>query len=121
MATQYAGPEIRRVLKPGGRFGAVEPWQTSLHKYGTMLIGQREDAHCRPLDDERLRPLASVFPELKVTHHGPVLRYAALAAQKLTKHTITARSGLRIMAMDDRLPVPRRLGAALPYRPRARL
>ena len=55
MNTAHAGPEINRVLKPNGRFAAVEPWQTILHKYGTGLIGKREkNVQCRPLNCDRL-------------------------------------------------------------------
>ena len=114
MVTQFAGPEIRRLLKPGGRFGAVEPWQTSLHRYGTRVIGKREaNAHCRPLTAERLESIRAAFPSMQIEYHGPVLRYAALAVQKFTKRTMTPQTGLRITAIDDRLPLPGRMGGSI--------
>ena len=114
MATQFAGPEVRRILKLGGRFGAVEPWQTALHKYGTRLIGKREaNAFCRPLNVERLEPIRAAFPDVRVEHHGPLLRYVGLAVQKMTKRPITPRTGLRITAVDDRLPLPRSMGGSI--------
>jgi len=114
MATEYAGPEIYRVLKTGGRFGAVEPWQTSLHKYGTRLIGKREaNAYCRPLTSERIEPMRTTFRKFSLEHHAPILRYGALALQKLTKHAITPRTGLRLTSIDDRFPLPREMGGSI--------
>ncbi len=114
MTTDYAAPEILRVLKPTGRFAAIEPWQTVLHKYGTRLIGKREaNSYCRPLTPDRLTPMYATFPDLEVRHHGPVLRYAALAMQKLTRRSISSRTGLQLTRMDDRLPLPKRLGGSV--------
>lgn len=114
MSTHYAAPEIFRVLKPSGRFAAVEPWQTVLHKYGTRLVGKREaNAYCRPLTPDRLAPMQEAFPDLDVRHHGPVLRYAALTAQKFSRRTMSATMGLRLTRVDDRLPLPRQLGGSV--------
>jgi SAM-dependent methyltransferase len=114
MAAEYAAPEIARVLTPGGRFAAVEPWQTPLHRLGTRVIGKREvGAVCRPMDDHRLAPLRDTFDELRLRHHGPLLRYAAIAAYKLSGRSISPRTGLRIARIDDALPLPRRMGGSL--------
>lgn len=114
MTAHYAAAEFNRVLAPGGRLAAAEPWRTALHGIGTRVLGKREaNAFCRPLDPERIQALADEFPSLELRHHGPVLRYAALAALKLTKRQITAETGLRIAAVDDRIPLPRRCGGSV--------
>ncbi|MGQ0844945.1 MAG: methyltransferase domain-containing protein [Sporichthyaceae bacterium] len=114
MTAHYAASEFNRVLAPGGVLAAVEPWRTALHGIGTRVIGKREaNAFCRPLDTERMASLAGEFPDLELRHHGPVLRYAALAAMKLTKHQITPATGLRIAKVDDRIPLPRRYGGSV--------
>jgi SAM-dependent methyltransferase len=114
MTTEYAAPEINRILTPGGRFAAVEPWQTPLHRLGTRILGKREEgAACRPMDDQRLAPLQSTFDELGLRRHGPLLRYVAIAAQSLTGRSIPPRVGLRLTRIDDALPLPRRMGGSL--------
>jgi ubiquinone/menaquinone biosynthesis C-methylase UbiE len=48
MLTELAGPEIQRVLAAGGRFAAVEPWQTVIHRVGTRIVRKREkNAYCK--------------------------------------------------------------------------
>jgi hypothetical protein len=114
MATAFAGPEIHRVLVRGGRFAAVEPWQTAAHRFGTRVIGKREaNAHCRPLNKERLRPLQAPLGGLELRHHGPVLRYLALGLLKFTKREISPQTGLRLTRADDALPLPNRMGGSL--------
>lgn len=114
MATEYAAPEIKRVLASGGAFSAVEPWKTTLHTVGTRLIGKREaNAYCRPLTLERLEPLRQEFDTVQFRHHGPFLRYVALALAKVTKREISGRTGLRLGKVDDRLPLPKRLGGSI--------
>ncbi|MEQ7127295.1 methyltransferase domain-containing protein [Actinopolymorpha sp. B11F2] len=114
MATEFAGPEISRVLAVGGRFAAVEPWQTPLHKLGTKVLGKREpNAYCRPLTMERLAPMRGSFGSFEVRNHGPLLRYAALAWLKLSKWEIKPETGMRMTWLDDRLPLPRRLGGSV--------
>jgi SAM-dependent methyltransferase len=114
MTTDFAGPEIHRVLVRGGRFAAVEPWQTVAHRAGTRLIGKREaNAYCRPLNDERLRPMHAAFDGLELRHHGPALRYLALALQKLTRREISSRAGLWLTRIDDALPLPARMGGSI--------
>ena len=114
MTAHYAAAEFARVLAPGGKLAAAEPWRTALHGIGTKVFGKREaNAFCRPLDPARMQALATEFPGLEIRHHGPVLRYAALAALKMTKRQITAETGLRLAAVDDRIPLPRRCGGSV--------
>ncbi|MGQ0468126.1 MAG: class I SAM-dependent methyltransferase [Sporichthyaceae bacterium] len=114
MTAHYAAAEFNRVLVPGGRLAAAEPWRTALHGIGTKVLGKREaNAFCRPLDQQRIAALAEEFPSLQLRHHGPVLRYAALAALKLSKRQITAETGLRLAALDDRIPLPQRYGGSV--------
>jgi SAM-dependent methyltransferase/uncharacterized protein YbaR (Trm112 family) len=114
MVTEYAGPEIRRVLVDGGRFAAIEPWATPLHKYGTGLIGKREpNAYCRPLNEERLAPLRHTFPGLDVRRHGPLLRYLALAWLKASKRPMRPATGLRLSRVDDTILPAARLGGSV--------
>lgn len=114
MATDFAGPEIRRVLMKGGRFAAVEPWYTSAHQFGTRAFGKREaNVYCRPLDQERLRPLQVAFNRLEVRHHGPVLRYLALGLLKVTKYEMSTRMGLWLARADDALPLPADMGGSV--------
>jgi len=114
MDAAHAGPEINRVLKPGGRFAAVEPWQTILHKYGTRLVGKREkDVYCRPLNRDRLALMRGPFGHFTVSQHAPLLRYLALAWLKVSKRSIEPTTGLRLTRYDDMLPLPRRWGGSV--------
>jgi SAM-dependent methyltransferase len=114
MVTDLAGPEIRRVLAPGGRFAAVEPWQTTMHRVGTRLIGKREaNAYCRPLDEQRVAPMRDAFGGVRLEHHGPLLRYLALGLSKITRRQLSARAGIRMTRIDDALPLPARMGGSI--------
>ena len=114
MATDFAGPEIRRVLKKGGRFAAVEPWRTAAQQFGTRALGKREaNVHCRPLDEERMRPMQAALDRVEVRHHGPVLRYIALGLLKLTRREISTKTGLRLDRADDALPLPANMGGSV--------
>lgn len=114
MASDYAAAEIYRVLAPGGRFAAVEPWQTHLHHYGTRLVGKREaNPYCRPLNDERISALRDAFESVTLAHHGPLLRYLELAFAKITKRHLSVPAGLRLTRIDDRLPLPAQLGGSV--------
>ena len=82
MQTDLALPEAARVLREGGRFAAVEPWRAPLYAIGTKLLGQREDAYCRPLTPERIKPLKEAFKKSHVLQHGTITRYGFLALEK---------------------------------------
>lgn len=114
MSLGFAVPELARVLAPGGRLAAVEPWDTFLHRYGTRMIGKREaNAHCRPLDDAIYGPMTETFGrDWEIRNHGPFLRYMALARQKLLGRQLTPSAGLRMTEIDDRLPLPKRAGGS---------
>lgn len=114
MATHHASPEIYRILVSGGRFAAVEPWQTLLHSWGTRAIGKREaNSYCSPLTAARVEPIGEAFEDSVIRHHGPVLRYAALALLKLSGRPLTPRAGLCLGRVDDRLPLPDKCGGSV--------
>jgi uncharacterized protein YbaR (Trm112 family)/SAM-dependent methyltransferase len=103
MITARAFPEIRRVLKPGGKFAAIEPWRAPMYRVGTKLFGKRErGVNCRPMEVERVRPLFHTFDSASVLHHGTFTRYPLIALGKLG---IRPRSETvdRITRFDDRL------------------
>jgi SAM-dependent methyltransferase/uncharacterized protein YbaR (Trm112 family) len=114
MDTAIASSEICRVLRNGGRFAAVEPWGTPLHAIGTRLVGKREkNVHCKPLSAVRVLQIANAFESVEIEHHGPFLRYMALGLNKLTGRSISARSGIQLTRLDDRLPIPSRFGGSV--------
>jgi SAM-dependent methyltransferase len=114
MKTHFAGPEIRRVLTRGGRFAAVDPWQTTLHRVGTRIVGKREaNAYCRPLNDERIEPMRIAFGDIDVSHHGPFLRYIALGMVKFTNRELSVRRSLQMFRVDDALPLPTKMGGSI--------
>jgi SAM-dependent methyltransferase/uncharacterized protein YbaR (Trm112 family) len=81
--TEVAFPEIERILKANGRFGATDPWKAPLHSFGTKLLGKREtDVHCRPLTSQRVEPIYEAFDHAQVIHHGTFSRYPLLALHK---------------------------------------
>jgi ubiquinone/menaquinone biosynthesis C-methylase UbiE len=84
MVTALALPEIARILKPGGRFSAIEPWRAPLYRIGTAIFGKREvDVHCKPLTKARVQPMFDTFPAAQMIHHGTLTRYPLLACMKL--------------------------------------
>lgn len=116
MVTERALPEVARVLVPGGRFAAAEPWRAPGYGLGTRLLGKREDVHCRPLTHERVAPLFTSFAAARVVHHGTLTRYALIAASKAG---VSLRAPLtsRIQRADDAacslVPSLRRLGSSV--------
>ncbi len=89
--------ECARVLAPGGRFAAVEPWQAPLYRIGTKLLGRREDTRifgkrvdvaCKVLNADRAAPFlaCSSLAEARIVHHGALTRYALLGVDKLGLH-----------------------------------
>ena len=103
MTTELAFPEIARVLKPGGKFAAVEPWRAPLYGIGTRVLGKREpNPFCRPLDNHRVAPLASSFSSAEWVQHGTLTRYPMLALEKLGAR-IPAQVAMTVGNIDDRL------------------
>lgn len=111
MQTEMAMPEFARVLAPGGKFVAVEPWRAPLYSLGTGILGKRcaplfgsrnIGVFCRPMNAERVEPLHSNFSRAEVIHHGTLTRYLLLALWKcglrMTPSTIR-----RIIDVDDRI------------------
>lgn len=103
MVTALALPECRRVLRTGGAFAAVEPWRAPLYRIGTRVLGKREpEVHCRPLERARLEPLFECFPTARLSLHGTLLRYPALALSKAGVRLGTAAMW-RVARLDDAL------------------
>lgn len=114
MNTALASEQIREALIAGGRFVAVEPWKTPLHTIGTRLLGKREEgAFCQPLTSSRIRPIRNNFDSVEVRHHGPLLRYLALGVCKISRREMSVKLGIRLTRVDDRLPIPSRLGGSV--------
>ncbi len=116
MLTDIALPEAARVLKEGGKFSAVEPWRAPLYSIGTKLLGQREHAHCKPLTDDRLRPLESSFSTMSVVGHGTLTRYPLIALGKLglpIKKSVPWHLGKIDDAVCSIIPGARRLGSSV--------
>jgi len=103
MRTEIAFPEIARVLRPGGRFAAIEPWRAPFYEIGTKLLGKREaNPLCRPLTAARVAPLFSAFQHARYALHGTLSRYPMLGLQKFGVRTPLERAW-RIGRLDDRL------------------
>lgn len=82
--TERAFPEIKRVLRPEGKFAAIEPWRAPMYRIGIRVFGKQErDVNCKPLDMDRLLPLLRTFENPTVTHHGTFTRYFLIALGKL--------------------------------------
>lgn len=103
MRTEVAFPEIARVLRPGGRFAAIEPWRAPLYGVGTRLLGKREpNAFCRPITRARVAPLFAAFREARYELHGTFTRYAMLGLQKFGVFTPLRRAWW-VGRTDDRV------------------
>jgi len=123
---ELALPEIRRILKVGGRFSAIDPWRAPLYALGTKLLGKRgqkitdrsQSIFCNPLTAESLSTLGTVFPKHVVRNHGPLLRYPLLALDKFGIHFSSAAM-FRLAHLDDRigeiLRVPATWGGSLMF------
>jgi SAM-dependent methyltransferase len=99
--TERVFPEIRRVLKPGGKFAAIEPWRAPMYRAGIKFFGKQErGVNCRPMELERVLSLFQTFDNATMTHHGTFTRYPLIALGKLGLrlrfHTID-----RITQFDD--------------------
>jgi SAM-dependent methyltransferase/uncharacterized protein YbaR (Trm112 family) len=111
MDTAIALPEAARVLKPSGRYSAIEPWRAPLYSVGITILGQREakvfgrrnhGVYCRPLTADRVAPLQRAFRISRVVQHGTLTRYPLIALDKLGLHS-RPPVAWRIGLLDDRL------------------
>lgn len=110
MQLDIALAEYERVLSPGGKFIATDPWRAPLYGFGTALLGKQEQQllkrdqsiFCRPITAERLASLAVHFPEHIVENHGPLLRYPLIALSKFGIKFSQERL-CQLAALDDRL------------------
>lgn len=110
MRLDLAFAEIHRVLKPGGRFAAMDPFRAPLYGFGTALLGKREQGilnrsksiFCHPITMERLARMKELFPDHVVRNHGPLLRYLLLALNKFGLRP-SARVFFGASRIDDRL------------------
>lgn len=123
--TELALPECARVLRPGGRFAAVEPWRAPLYGVGTRVLGKREEpvfgkrdigVCCSPLSRDRLEPFFHSFQQATITHHGTLTRYPMLALYKLGM-PMKLTTYWKICIVDDFLcslvPPVRRIGSSV--------
>ena len=102
MQSGPAAAELHRVLAPGGRFSGVDPWKTPLHSIGTRLLGKREKGvYCKPMTPQRVEPYESLFPNLTVSHHGPLLRYLALGICRIAHVELSPMVGYRLDMFED--------------------
>ncbi|MFP5319122.1 MAG: class I SAM-dependent methyltransferase [Acidimicrobiia bacterium] len=113
--TALAAAEVSRVLRTGGRFAAVEPWQAPLYDLGIRVFGKRENVPCRPMTAERAAPVLAALEDGRVTHHGTITRYPLLALAKLGV-PMRLETVRRVTAADDKLcslvPSLRRYGSS---------
>lgn len=108
--------EARRVLRPGGRFAAADPWHARLHDVGRKYFDRQQPGlECVPLDEYRLADLATVFPNSQVRLHGAIVRYPVIALLRLGV-PLQRRFIERLTEWDDRFSahfaVLRRNGSA---------
>jgi len=103
MQPDMVGVSVRRILAPGGRFAAVEPWRSPFYSIGTGVLGKREkNAFCRPLTSLSIDGFRRTFPDVRVVHHGALSRYALLAASKFHIDS-TLRRSWKVQSADDRI------------------
>ena len=98
--TALSAPQVLRVLTPGGRFSALEPWRGPLYQLGIRIFGNREPVGCKPMTGERAAPLAEAFDRFEICHHGALTRYPLIALWKLGLE-LTPMAVWRINRVDD--------------------
>ncbi|HZQ35361.1 MAG TPA: methyltransferase domain-containing protein [Dehalococcoidia bacterium] len=117
MQIGLAASEFARVLRPGGRLAACEPWRAPLYGLGTRLLGKVEPGiHCEVFTARRLHLFVRAFPGARVEHHGTLTRYPFVALGKLGRRP--GRSVVWWLSRADdaicgRLPWLRRQGSSL--------
>jgi len=117
MRTEVAFQEIARILKPGGKFTAIEPWKAPGYTFGTKLFGKSEpNPFCTPMTAERLRPLEKAFSWAKAIHHGALTRYPSIVASKAGFKLSVPRAEW-VTRVDDAIcdcvPYARKFGSGL--------
>ena len=117
MITEVVLPGFHRVLIPGGRFAAVEPWRAPFYGIGTKILGKRErEVQCRPLTKQRCETLFATFTHAEIRHHGALTRYPLIALGKLGV-SISLNAAWRITIADDAIcsliPPLRRMGSSV--------
>jgi SAM-dependent methyltransferase len=95
--------EARRVLRPGGRFAAADPWHARLHDVVRAVCDRQQPGlECVPLDARRLEELSDLFAQSQVRLHGALVRYPVIALLRigvpLTRPVIE-----RLTEYDDRV------------------
>ncbi|WP_354225981.1 methyltransferase domain-containing protein [Bradyrhizobium sp. F1.4.3] len=117
MRTDIAMPEIARILKPGGKFAAIEPWKAPGYTIGTAIFGKREaNPFCSPITEQRVKPFFASFKSADCIHHGSFTRYPSIVAQKagLMLSVPKAEWVTRIDdAICDCIPFARKMGSAI--------
>jgi uncharacterized protein YbaR (Trm112 family)/ubiquinone/menaquinone biosynthesis C-methylase UbiE len=117
MRTEVAFSEIARILTPGGKFAAIEPWRAPGYSLGTRIFGKREpNAFCSPLDKHRVSAIYSAFSNAQYIQHGSLTRYPAIVAQKAGIALSVPRAAW-VADIDDAIcnciPFARKLGSGV--------
>lgn len=101
MVAELAAVEFVRVLAPGGRLAAVDPWRAPLYAIGTKVLGKRErEVHCKPMTYQRAAPFERAFTHYQLVHHGTLTRYLLIALEKFGV-PVTNTAAWRVMRVDD--------------------
>jgi uncharacterized protein YbaR (Trm112 family) len=117
MRTEVAFAEMARILTPGGKLAAIEPWRAPGYAWGTKIFGKREpNAFCSPLDRSRVSPIYSAFSKAECIQHGSLSRYPAIVAQKAGIVLSVPRAAW-VADIDDAIcnciPFARKLGSGV--------
>ena len=117
MRTEVAFAEMARILMPGGKLAAIEPWRAPGYAWGTKLFGKREpNAFCSPLDKSRVSPIYRAFSKAECIQHGSLSRYPAIVAQK-AGIVLSVPQAAWVADIDDAIcnciPFARKLGSGV--------
>jgi SAM-dependent methyltransferase/uncharacterized protein YbaR (Trm112 family) len=117
MRTEVAFAEMARILTPGGKFAAIEPWRAPGYAWGTKIFGKREpNAFCTPLDKDRVSPIYNAFSNAECIQHGSLTRYPSIVAQKAGL-VLSVPQAAWVADMDDAIcnciPFARKLGSGV--------
>jgi ubiquinone/menaquinone biosynthesis C-methylase UbiE/uncharacterized protein YbaR (Trm112 family) len=117
MRTEVAFLEMARILRPGGKFAAIEPWRAPGYALGTKIFGKREpNAFCSPLDKQRISSIYKAFSNAEYIQHGSLTRYPSIVAQKAGIVLSVPRAAW-VADVDDAIcncvPFARKLGSGI--------